>query len=48
LVIGACGQIGSELTFALRKMYGSENVIASYISYSNHNQRNAPAIAPKI
>lgn len=29
LVIGACGQIGVELTLALRKMYGSENVIAS-------------------
>jgi len=29
LVIGACGQIGVELTLALRKLYGSENVIAS-------------------
>ncbi|WP_370478862.1 NAD-dependent epimerase/dehydratase family protein [Tamlana flava] len=35
LIIGACGQIGSELTFALRNIYGSENVIASDISYGN-------------
>ncbi|WP_341217005.1 NAD-dependent epimerase/dehydratase family protein [uncultured Wocania sp.] len=35
LIIGACGQIGSELTFKLRNIYGDENVIASDISYSN-------------
>lgn len=35
LIIGACGQIGSELTFKLRDLYGDENVIASDISYSN-------------
>ncbi|UKM66032.1 NAD-dependent epimerase/dehydratase family protein [Flavobacteriaceae bacterium GSB9] len=35
LIIGACGQIGSELTFALREIYGDDNVIASDISYSN-------------
>ncbi len=35
LIIGACGQIGSELTFKLRSIYGDENVIASDISYSN-------------
>lgn len=35
LIIGACGQIGSELTFKLRDIYGDENVIASDISYSN-------------
>lgn len=29
LVIGACGQIGVELTLALRKIYGNSNVIAS-------------------
>lgn len=29
LVIGACGQIGVELTLALRKMYGDNNVVAS-------------------
>ena len=35
LIIGACGQIGSELTYKLRSMYGDENVIASDISRSN-------------
>ena len=35
LIIGACGQIGSELTFKLRELYGETNVIASDISYSN-------------
>ncbi len=35
LIIGACGQIGSELTFKLREIYGEENVIASDISYNN-------------
>jgi nucleoside-diphosphate-sugar epimerase len=29
LVIGSCGQIGSELVPALRKKYGNENVIAT-------------------
>ncbi len=29
LIIGACGQIGVELTLTLRNMYGAENVIAS-------------------
>ena len=31
LVIGACGQIGVELTLALRKIHGNENVIAGDI-----------------
>ncbi|MBO0342347.1 MAG: NAD-dependent epimerase/dehydratase family protein [Bacteroidota bacterium] len=31
LIIGACGQIGTELTFELRSKYGDENVIASDI-----------------
>jgi nucleoside-diphosphate-sugar epimerase len=31
LIIGACGQIGTELTDKLRKIYGVENVIASDI-----------------
>ena len=35
LIIGACGQIGSELTYKLRALYGDKNVIASDISYSN-------------
>src|SRR5690606_37472622 len=29
LIIGACGQIGTELTQNLRKIYGTENVVAS-------------------
>ena len=29
LIIGACGQIGTELTKKLREVYGTENVIAS-------------------
>jgi len=35
LIIGACGQIGTELTFALRERYGIENVIASDIREGN-------------
>lgn len=31
LIIGACGQIGTELTLALRNEWGAENVIASDI-----------------
>ena len=29
LIIGACGQIGVELTLALRKQYGGDAVIAT-------------------
>ncbi|MCC6323227.1 NAD-dependent epimerase/dehydratase family protein, partial [Candidatus Nomurabacteria bacterium] len=29
LIMGACGQIGVELTLALRKIHGNENVFAS-------------------
>ena len=32
LVIGAAGQIGSELTMELRKIYGGENVVAGEIN----------------
>ncbi|QCR24251.1 NAD-dependent epimerase/dehydratase family protein [Pontibacter sp. SGAir0037] len=32
LVIGACGQLGSELTLELRNIYGGDNVIAADIS----------------
>ena len=35
LIIGACGQIGTELTLKLRKIYGTENVIASDIRKLN-------------
>ncbi|MCI6161054.1 MAG: NAD-dependent epimerase/dehydratase family protein [Prevotellaceae bacterium] len=32
LVVGATGQIGSELTMELRKRYGNANVVAGYIT----------------
>ncbi len=35
LIIGACGQVGSELTLALRKTYGNDNVWASDIREEN-------------
>jgi len=35
LVIGACGQLGSELTNELGKIYGNEHIIASDISKPN-------------
>jgi len=31
LIIGACGQIGTELTIALRKRFGADRVVASDI-----------------
>ncbi|MBC8757323.1 NAD-dependent epimerase/dehydratase family protein [Kordia sp. YSTF-M3] len=37
LIIGACGQIGTELTAALRTMYGIANVVASDIRKSESN-----------
>lgn len=35
LIIGAGGQIGSELTYKLRSIHGDDNVIASDIGYNN-------------
>lgn len=36
LVIGACGQLGTELVESLRTIYGDSNVIASDIRQSEH------------
>jgi nucleoside-diphosphate-sugar epimerase len=35
LILGACGQIGTELTLALRQKYGNESVVASDIRRSD-------------
>ena len=37
LIIGACGQIGTELTAKLRTVYGNDNVIASDIRKLNND-----------
>ncbi len=37
LIIGACGQIGTELTLALRELYGNEQVVASDIREGNES-----------
>ena len=41
LVLGACGQIGTELTQKLRLVYGNENVIASDIREGNSEMMSA-------
>ncbi len=41
LIIGACGQIGTELTHKLRAIYGTENVIASDIRKLNNDVVNS-------
>lgn len=41
LIIGACGQIGTELTHKLREIYGTENVIASDIRKLNNDVVNS-------
>jgi nucleoside-diphosphate-sugar epimerase len=40
LVIGACGQIGTELTIALRKQHGEANVIAADIHKATITSNN--------
>ena len=40
LIIGACGQIGTELTKKLREIYGIENVVASDIWKLNNDVVN--------
>ncbi|MCM4167521.1 putative epimerase/dehydratase [Arenibacter antarcticus] len=37
LIIGACGQIGTELTLALRERYGNDRVVASDIREGNES-----------
>jgi len=41
LIIGACGQIGTELTHKLRAIYGTKNVIASDIRKLNTDVVNS-------
>ena len=41
LIIGACGQIGTELTHKLRELYGTNNVIASDIRKLNNDVVNS-------
>lgn len=41
LIIGACGQIGTELTHKLRTIYGTDNVIASDIRKMNNGVVNS-------
>lgn len=42
LVIGACGQLGSELTLALRDLHGKNNVIATDIREGQGDLMNGP------
>ena len=41
LIIGACGQIGSELTPKLRETYGNDNVVATDIREGNEELVNS-------
>ena len=36
LIIGAAGQIGSELTLALRKLYGNNHVFATDVKEASY------------
>ena len=38
LILGACGQIGTELTLALRQKYGNDSVVASDIRQPEHSE----------
>ena len=38
LILGACGQIVSELTLALRQKYGNDSVVASDIRQPEHSE----------
>lgn len=42
LVIGACGQLGTELTEGLRKKYGADKVVASDIHSSSEGSQDGP------
>ncbi|MBL3655035.1 NAD-dependent epimerase/dehydratase family protein [Fulvivirga sediminis] len=44
LVTGACGQLGSELTLALRELYGNDNVIASDVRPADGDLLSGPCI----
>jgi hypothetical protein len=48
LIIGACGQIGTELTHSLRKIYGADNVIASDIRKLNNDVVNSGKFNKRI
>ena len=41
LILGACGQIGTELTLALRELYGNEQVVASDIREGTDSLMNS-------
>ncbi len=41
LILGACGQIGTELTFALRELYGNDQVVASDIREGSDSLMNS-------
>ena len=42
LVIGACGQLGTELTTGLREKYGNDQVVASDIHPAKEGTQNGP------
>jgi len=42
LVIGACGQLGTELTTSLRAKYGNKRVVASDIHPAKKDSQNGP------